>query len=63
MIYKEASTVVCNHFNEDYFDLHQHLLNAGEQVASRNGSTREILNFKTVIKEPAKRCIGGYAVI
>lgn len=60
MIYKEAATMVCNHFNEEYFDLHQHLLATGEQIGSRNGSTREILNFKTVIKEPMKRCIGGY---
>jgi len=60
MIHKEATTCVCNHFNEDYFDLHQHLLSTGDQVGSRNGSTREILNFKTVIKEPIKRCIGGY---
>lgn len=59
MIYKTAETLVCDHFNEDYFNLHQHLMSTGDQTGSRNGSTKEILNFKTVIKNPIKRCVGG----
>ncbi len=60
MIYKEASTCVAEHFNEDYYDLHQFLLDSGNSVSSRNGSTMEILNFKTVLKNPIKRCVGGH---
>ncbi len=60
MIYKEANTAVLNHFNDGYFNLHQFLLTEGDMVGSRNGSTRELLNFKTVIKNPVKRCVGGY---
>ncbi len=60
MIYKEANTAVLSHFNDGYFNLHQFLLSEGDAVGSRNGSTRELLNFKTVIKNPVKRCVGGY---
>jgi thymidylate synthase len=60
MIYIDALTCVADHFNDEYFKIHQLLLEQGQQVASRNGATVELLNFKTVIKNPIKRCIGGY---
>jgi thymidylate synthase len=53
------STMIVDKFNDGYFDLHKHLVNNGEKISSRNGNTIEILNFKTEIKNPLSRCIGG----
>ena len=32
----------------------------GDSVASRNGNTKEVLNFKTEITNPYLRCVGGF---
>lgn len=60
MINKETTAMVTDHFNDEYFDLHQFLLKEGDNTASRNGATVELLNFKTIVKNPIKRCVGGY---
>lgn len=59
MIYKEVNGLKVDNFNEDYFKLHEHILNNGSLVESRNGDTRELLDFKTIVEDPTKRCIGG----
>lgn len=47
-------------FNLGYFKLHSLLSNEGNKEESRNGDTFEILNFKTKITNPYRRCVGGY---
>lgn len=46
-------------FSEIYFKLNKEILLNGEMVSSRNGDTREFLNFKTILKNPRNRCVGG----
>ncbi len=49
-----------NVFNKSYLDLTKQLIKIGEFNKSRNGDTVEVLNFKTEIKNPLKRLVGGY---
>lgn len=60
MIYKEANTLVADNFTDGYFHLHDHVYTEGAFVPSRNGGTKEILNFKTELKKPLNRCVAGY---
>lgn len=60
MIYKEANTLVAANFTDSYFHLHDYLYTQGDTVASRNGTTKEILNFKTTLTNPLNRCVAGY---
>lgn len=46
-------------FNDAYFNLHTHLVENGSTTESRNGKTFELLNFKTEIRSPHMRCVGG----
>lgn len=46
-------------FNDAYFNLHTHLVENGSATESRNGKTFELLNFKTEIRSPHMRCVGG----
>jgi thymidylate synthase len=46
-------------FSESYLDLHNNISNYGEVQDSRNGSTIEVLNFKTILNNPNYRCVGG----
>lgn len=49
-----------NVFNESYLALTKELIENGNYESSRNGDTIEVLNFKTEIKNPLKRLVGGY---
>src|SRR5690349_21102585 len=60
MLYKPANTLVTDNFNDGYFNLHNYVYTEGDDVPSRNGSTKEILNFKTVLNQPLRRCVAGY---
>jgi thymidylate synthase len=60
MLYQEASTLVEKNFVDGYYQLHNHIYTRGDTVASRNGTTKEILNFKTVLTNPINRCVGGW---
>lgn len=60
MLYQEASTLVEKNFVDGYFQLHNQIYTQGDTVASRNGTTKEILNFKTVLTNPLNRCVGGW---
>lgn len=46
-------------FSLNYPLINNHLINLGDFVPSRNGDTKEILNFKTEITNPLKRCVGN----
>jgi thymidylate synthase len=59
MLYRECNTLVTNAFNSDYFRLHNELMKNGATVNSRNGNTKEFLNFKTVLNRPYQSCVGG----
>jgi thymidylate synthase len=52
----DANTLVCQSFGDAYGALATYIRNEGYQTQSRLGLTREVLNFKTVIMEPLKRC-------
>lgn len=60
MLYKEANTLVAKSFNNGYFHLHDYVYTVGDVIHSRNGDTREILNFKTQLTNPLHRCVAGY---
>lgn len=47
-------------FSKIYPDLNRLILKRGTPVASRNGKTIEVLNFKTEILRPSLRCVGGH---
>lgn len=53
------SSISVDKFNDGYFDIHKHIVENGDIEESRNGKTFEILNFKTEIKNPLSRCVGG----
>lgn len=59
MINLQHNAVVCSNFNKVYFDIVNSLYGSGELVKSRNGNTKEFMNFKTVITNPSQRCIAG----
>lgn len=46
-------------FSRDYVHVNKFLLENGETEESRNGVTKEILDFKTTITNPYKRCVGN----
>lgn len=48
-----------NSFNDAYFKLHKAMFEEAPIVNSRNGTTREILDFKTILDKPYNRCVGG----
>jgi thymidylate synthase len=47
-------------FSYLYPHLNKQIMEEGTVVSSRNGTTREFLNFKTIIDNPYKRCVGGF---
>jgi thymidylate synthase len=56
----EVNTLVCRSFGDAYFPLFDYLRKSGEPTGSRLGDTMEVLNFKTVITDPKKRCIAAF---
>ena len=47
-------------FSDNYFAIHKALHEKGKIVPSRNGNTKEFLNFTTHIAHPNLRCVGGH---
>ena len=56
IIYNSISTEC---FSSTYPFINKYLIEFGDFVESRNGDTKEILNFKTEITNPYKRCVGN----
>lgn len=56
----EKGVAVTENFSSIYADLNHEILNHGNVLDSRNGEVREVLDFKTTITNPYKRCVGGY---
>lgn len=46
-------------FSSAYPFINNELVNNGDFVYSRNGDTREVIDFKTEITNPYKRCVGN----
>jgi thymidylate synthase len=55
-----TNSVMTSCFSKAYPLINNHLMDNGSSVSSRYGHTKEILNFKTEITNPYKRCVGGY---
>lgn len=52
-------SVIVENFSETYPYINKYVLENGELESSRNGSTKEILDFKTKVSNPYKRCVGN----
>lgn len=50
----------CDVFSYLYPHLNQQLMEHGTVMPSRNGTVKEFLNFKTIITDPRRRCVGGF---
>ncbi len=53
-------TMITETFDYGYLDLVKKMVKEGSLQKSRNGDTVELLNFRTEIKNPSSRCVGGY---
>lgn len=56
----EKGVIVCDTFSKSYPIINNAVLSYGERQSSRNGNVYEILDFKTKITNPYRRCVGGY---
>jgi thymidylate synthase len=52
-------SVVTSCFSETYPFINKYVIENGDSVESRNGDTREIIDFKTTLTNPYKRCVGN----
>lgn len=57
---EDVNTLVCNSFSDGYVPLFEYVRKFGAYTDSRIGATKEVLNFKTVLLEPLKRCTIAY---
>lgn len=60
LIEKETNSAKTALFSFLYPHLNSFIIENGEKVDSRNGSTKELLNFKTIITNPQFLLFGGY---
>jgi len=60
MINKDGGVCVTDNFSSEYPLLNQFLVDNGKEQKSRYGDTKELIDFKLVIKDPLKRCVGGF---
>jgi thymidylate synthase len=60
LIERETNSSTTELFSFLYPHINAHLMESGKKVESRNGLTRELLNFKTIIKNPQFLLVGGY---
>jgi thymidylate synthase len=58
MLNKQTDSLVAESFSDFYAELNNYIINQGDYVESRNGDTREILDFKTTLTNPYKRLVG-----
>lgn len=56
----DLKTVSVETFSEVYPEINKAIFESGNFQASRNGGTKEFLNFKTEVLNPYRRCSGGY---
>lgn len=47
-------------FSQAYPVINHYILNNEEWQACRDGNVKELMNFKTIITNPYRRCVGGY---
>lgn len=57
---KSHKTVSVETFSKVYPEINNAIFESGDFNLSRNGPTKEFLNFKTEILNPYRRCSGGY---
>jgi len=53
------NSINTENFSRSYPYVNKFMVENGDFVPSRNGDTKEILNFKTEITNPYKRCVGN----
>jgi len=53
------NSIMTETFSKSYPVINKYLVENGDHVESRNGDTKEILNFKTEIHNPYRRCVGN----
>lgn len=53
-------TVSCESFSEVYPEINKYIVENREWETCRDGNVKEILDFKTIIKNPYRRVVGGY---
>ena len=58
LISPDLGVMKCEDFNRCYASLNKWMLSEAGTVQSRNGDTVEILNFKTILTNPLRRCVG-----
>lgn len=58
----DLGVVDCDTFNDIYPEVNSYLLSeeCGSWAPSRDGNVKEMLDVKTHIKNPYRRCVGGY---
>lgn len=52
-------SVVTSNFSSTYPFINKYVIENGDSVESRNGDTKEIIDFKTTITNPYRRCVGN----
>ena len=52
--------VSCESFSEVYSEINKYIVENREWETCRDGNVKEILDFKTIIKNPYRRVVGGY---
>lgn len=52
-------SVVTSCFSETYPFINKYIIENGDNVESRNGGTRELIDFKTTITNPYRRAVGN----
>lgn len=62
VFYVEQAVIDCDTFNAIYPAVNEYLLDeqGGPWLPSRDGNVKEILDVKTHIRNPYRRCVGGY---
>lgn len=56
----ELGVTKVEYFSRVYPDINEFLLQFADWQESRDGKVKEILDFKTIITNPYRRCVGGY---
>lgn len=56
---KELNSVKTENFSSAYKEILTHLISNGNEYATRDGNTIELLNFKTILTNPINRCVMG----
>lgn len=61
-IYVDLGVIDCDTFNSVYPLVNKYLLSeeCGSWMSSRDGNVKEMLDVKTHIRNPYRRCVGGY---